>query len=225
MYVGGGWPVYGQPLLRLLQTMKRFVPWAGLMLAATLGTSIAAEDFKGWGRPDPAVWSLPAALDPATPALVEIVVPGFAAVPVPEGLVLRVAGQDASVQPGGPDLPMLVKLLPGVPGYKARLRVLDSASEDIASVSVAPATGWAVADPESPKPKLLPRRTRDASIYASPGFWPAEPLRLDEAWMGTQKWIRIEFRPIQYDATTRTVRFFRDMKAQIELEREEVVQP
>lgn len=129
--------------------------------------------------------------------------------------MIRLSDQGARAKPGAPDLPVLVKVLPVAAGYSLQVRVEDSPFEDTAGLDVVPVETWSAGDPEAARPVPTSRRVPAAGIYSSTNFWPQKLVHVDEAWMGTQKVARVEVCPVQYNPSTRTLRFFRQLNGEI----------
>jgi hypothetical protein len=164
---------------------------------------------------------LPAKLD--VPALVEftLTVTGFEAQPADGGYRLRVGSQTGPLMRGGPDVPTVARTIPGIPGYSAHVRVLNTETEEFEGVSVAPTETYVRDDSQPDRPALKGVRIRDESVYGRDAFWPADLIAVQEASMGTQKFVRIECRPIQYNPASHTVRFNREIDAELWFEAQE----
>ena len=205
---------------------RRRLCWLGVLVFLVVpavdlvfGDEATNGVFHGIGRVAPAEWSLPVLTGTSNPVPFSVRLSGVETVGVPQGYVLRVPGQSADAQAGGPDLPALAQMLPGVRGYRARGVVTGVSYEDVPGIRVAPAATWTVVE-ENRLAIPTPTRTPNAAIYNATNFWPTELLRVQEAWMGTQKWIRMEVRPVQYNPATKTVRWYKELKANLVLERE-----
>jgi hypothetical protein len=182
----------------------------------SLPSAFAADpSFAGVNPPGAAVWTLPAVASPSVPADFSITITGFDAQPVEGGYVLRIPGHTFRLKPGAPDVPVLARILPGLSGYSAHVQVTESDAEDIPDVIVAPAEARVpdYADPEKPTVRTV--RSASDPAYAADAFWPHDLLAVQEGSMGTQSFIRIECHPIQYNPITRTIRFHREIRAQL----------
>ena len=162
-----------------------------------------------------AEWSMPADVQPPGPVRFSVTESGFETVSANGGVVIRLPDQGARAEAGAPDLPVLVKVLPVASDYSLQVRIEDSPFEDTTDISVVPVETWSVDDPEAEHPVPMSSRIPAADIYSSTSFWPRELARIEEAWMGTQKLARIEIRPVQYNPSTRTLRFFRRLAGEI----------
>lgn len=192
--------------------------WVGGLAGVFALTSWAAstnESFAGVGEVRAAVWTiLPS--ENSSDTRFSIDCSGFSAVPVEGGYSLRIPGQVSS-EARTPDVPRLAKLFPGVKRARAVLTVEGSDPTNIAC-TVAAAEGYRLDDPESPNRKLRPYRQPDPEIYANDRFWPSDLGRLAQATIGTQKVVRVECFPVQYDPITREVRFYRRLEGFLRFE-------
>ena len=126
----------------------------------------------------------------------------------PEGYVLHIPGEAVSAAPGTPAIPRIARLLPGRKDRAAILQVTGFSSVEVTNSPVASTDAHEVDHPESPTRALRPVRRRLPEIYTRDQFWPPELGQAQEAWIGTQKVVRVEVFPVQYNAKRETVRFF-----------------
>jgi hypothetical protein len=188
---------------------------AGRKWVAAVGLSAMAvwagepAPFSGAGTPTPAGWSF---ADPGPDGVVNfrVTIPGFQAVRAGDGYVLRVPGQCIPYPQGAPDVPFVATVIPGSAGVAAEAKLADAAFQEFTNVTVAPVEAVRVDDPEAASPKLTRVRVRSPEIYNKPAFWPEDLVKVQEAWMGTQKLVRIEIHPVQYNPVSKTVRFYRE---------------
>jgi hypothetical protein len=162
----------------------------------------------------PVEWSVPAELGAETEFSVRV--PGFSAEASDAGFLLRIPGQAAPIQPGGPDLPVMAKVV-RIAGGNARVEINPSECEEITNVVIAPAPSWRLL---SDDPGAVPRPVREKleSAYAVSTFVPEALLAVQTAVMGTETYLRIECRPFQYNPATKTLRFYRDIRGVLTLE-------
>jgi hypothetical protein len=185
------------------------------MLASGIGS---AGPFKGCGEALPAEWILPA-LDPSSgPASFDVRVPGFEAIAQGDGYVLRIPDQAKQPQSGVPDVPVLARVVPLASDVSLRIAITTAAFEEIEGIAVVPTATWSIDDPEAAHPAPVESRVASATAYASTNFWPGELLQVQEVWMGTQKFARIEIRPVQYRPSSKTIRLYRQLKGGMVLE-------
>ena len=144
-----------------------------------------------------------------------LVVPELEFDSTPAGVVPRISGQATPLRPGAPDVPVVATAVPCEPRGTPSIRIVDTQPEDVTNALVAPAPRWVV-DPESPSPVPAPVRARDESLYALSTFWPAELADVKVGMMGTQGFVRIECRPVQYNPVTGTVRVHRRIRGVVE---------
>lgn len=189
-----------------------------LILALSLNSSRAnPANFTGVGVAREAVWIV-TPVSGSRDLRIVIECSGFSAVQVSGGYSLRIPGQASSGEPGTPDVPRLAKLISGVKGAKAVLTMHGKDPTNLADVVVAPAEGFKLADPESPMRKLKPYRECDPGIYGKDQLWPAEAGRVDEASIGTQKVVRVEYYPVYYNPITKAIRFYRRLEGELRFE-------
>jgi len=205
------------PWFFMAKKRERVVFLGLYLLVGFAGVGIAGDAFSGFGTPGPSKWSVTEGPNRGFPLTIVVSTPGVEAIAVDEGYVLRTA-QSAGIPAGGrPDLPVAVKVVRGVPGYRAVLEDVECASREARDVRIAPAaTVIAETQPDGKTP-LVKRRVADTSIYGQAGFWPESMIRVEEAWMGTQKLVRITAWPVQYDPSAETVRFNQQITARIGL--------
>jgi hypothetical protein len=195
-----------------------------IVIAAACCVSAAGANegtFRGVDSPGAVIWTLPVVVNDSAPIDFSVSVTGFDPQPADGGYVLRIAGQAAPLKPGAPDVPVFARTIPGIAGHVARVRVTRIEQEDFTNVLVAPAEAHEpdYADPE--KPGLKTVRAASDPAYTIDAFWPADLIAVQEASMGTQKFVRIECRPIQYNPASHTVRFNREIDAELWFEAQE----
>jgi hypothetical protein len=184
-----------------------------LLLALILGPrGRAAEQEDAWRmRTDPAAGDrILATIHPGEPVKGE----------VPAGLTVSFAGPAADRQPGAPDLGGMVRTIPGRPGFRAVVRAVKVESRDEPEVRVAPAEGWRRIFVDDNVYRTEKFRQADPSVFSRNAFWPPAVLQLDEAWMGTNKWVRLVCRPAQYNPVRRVLRLHTRIECEIVFEPE-----
>lgn len=145
--------------------------------------------------------------------VVTLLAPSVAADAGPMGFRLQVPEQGMPMTMGAPDVPTLYHLIPGLPGYRARIEVESVNYRDVPDREVAPVGPPASEfrdDGKSPQ-----RRMRDESIYALDAFWPPDVVSVVEATRARERWTRLAFQPVQYNPRTRTVRYVQSVSARI----------
>jgi hypothetical protein len=176
------------------------------------------DNFRGLGEPRQAAWVFGPATGEDRPF--KVTLDGFAARKTSDGYILSVPGQATPRNPGGPDLPVVSVLIRGIPGATARVE-LDSAKwTEIKDVTVAPVESRVMEDVTTNAPSYLQVRTPAATVYDKDRFWPERIARLDEAWMGTNRIIRIEVTPFQYNPVRGILRYCPTLEGRIVLEPE-----
>ena len=181
----------------------------------------AAPAFPGVEQPGAVIWTLPTEFDSPGVVDVTLTVTGFEAAPVETGYVLRISGQVASLKPGAPDVPVVARVIPGVAGRTAHVRLVKAEPQEFADVYLAPAESRVRDETDPEKPVLKAVRSGSPGDYSSDAFWPPELVAVQEALMGTQKFVRIECHPIRYNPVSRVVRFYPQIQAELWFEPEE----
>jgi hypothetical protein len=132
-----------------------------------------------------------------------------------DGMVFR-CDPDGPPAPGGePDLPVLVRPLSGQPGYRATASVVDAKFRDEGPVRVAPATSLRRELVEDNRYKTEQVRERNPAIYGRADFWPPSLVRVDEAWMGTNRVARLVCRPLQWNPQSGVLRVYSRLLVEI----------
>lgn len=185
--------------------------------AAHTNESSPSTLFTGVGEARAAVWTV-TPLAGSQNLRITIESHGFSAVPVEGGFSLRIPGQVASAKPGTPDVPRLAIMLPGVKGYRAVLTLEGKDPTNVMDVGVASSEGFRLDDPESPMRVLKAYRKPDPGIFGKDQLWPSELCRLEEGSIGTQKVVRVECCPLQYNPLTRMIRFYRRLEGELRFE-------
>jgi len=121
---------------------------------------------------------------------------------------------------GSPNLPLLSKLVDGRKGFATRVEVVETSFRDIRNIDIAPVKTILTAYAPDDMSENYDSLERDAEIYESDAFWPADIADVTEAWIGTRKVTRISFRPVQYNPVTRTLRYHESIVARISTEEE-----
>lgn len=193
---------------------------AGAFLTPSFATEtnghFSASVFSGIGGAQAAVWTI-TPLGDGFDRRIQIDCPGLSAVQVEGGLSLRIPSQIVS-RPGAPDVPRLSRLLPGLRNARAVLTITGRDPTNVTGVVLAAAEGFRLDDPDSPTQALRPYRRPDPNIYGKDKYWPAELGRLEEGSVGTQKVVRVEFCPVQYNPVTGTIRFYRRLEGELRFE-------
>ena len=173
---------------------------------------------QNFGVPRSAAWTVapPAAGESSRSFTVEI--SGFSAVDTQDGCVLHIPGEVSATDKGTPAVPRVAKLFTEAPGCAAVLRMNGASPAEATNISVAAAEDYVVVSPEGAARRLSPVRRPSPDIYARDQFWPPELGRVQEAWIGTQKVVRVECFPIQYNPVRRTIRWYRRLEGTLVFE-------
>ena len=129
----------------------------------------------------------------------ELRTPSFQLLPVGDSgrQALRLPeGVPASGPPGAPDLDAVVRVIDGVPGHLPRVTVRESEFEDMEGVVLAPRA-------------TASGQGSDASIHNAPGHWPPVIAEVQQFQVDGRPKVRIEFRPVRYNPTARSLRHHR----------------
>lgn len=193
------------------------VAWVAGAGGAATNAVTGAGRFRGVGDIRPAVWTV-TPIDGTPDSRIQIDIAGFSASEGDGGYALRIPGQ-ALPAPGTPDVPRLTRLLPGHGGFQAVLEVRGLEATNVPDVAVAAAPVHRVEAPEAEVRRLRPCREPDPGIYGRDAFWPPALGRVEEAWIGTQKVVRVECFPIQYNPSRKTICCYRRLEGVLRFER------
>lgn len=161
--------------------------------------------FHGVGNPTPAVWTIEPNGGQSQPFSVAFT--GFGATNTPEGYLLFLPGQAARREPGRPDLPAAAELVSGRPGASVHVVLTPPAWIEIAGISVAPTEQRVMDDVTTNRPTYRMVRSPAPSIYGEDRFWPDPVVTVQTAWMGTNKIVRAECVPVQYNPVRHVIRY------------------
>ncbi len=134
-----------------------------------------------------------------------------------DGMIVRVRGGGARRQPGSPDIGGLAWVLPGRAGYNLMPTVTDAAfasatqGVDVAAIRARRETEE---DREDSEPVI--ERYRAPEIYGQNALFPSHVVRVQEAWVGTNKLVRLVVNPVQYNPITKELRLCYRLKAKLE---------
>lgn len=121
----------------------------------------------------------------------------------------------AVVDPGLPDVPVLVRVLAGRNGWTAVIEsVVPSvvAEEDAVIEPRALETVETVSDNEV---KRVVRRDPRIMIYERDDFWPTSQAAISEAFMGTNKLVRLSAYPWQYNPVRHRLRHTDELRIRL----------
>lgn len=173
---------------------------------------------KALGLPGEPNWSWEEA--GTTALMFRLEIRGLKIAATPDGFVFSLPGQAHSGRPGTPELPFLAKTRPGMPGLTARLELKPVVWTEITNIDVCPVTVRVLADVTTNAPTYRFERIRAEPVYGVDAFWPADLASIQEAWMGTQKLIRVECCPMQFNPGLRVARYAVLMEGAVVLEPE-----
>ena len=157
------------------------------------------------GRPDMPAWTWRRLGPTAETFKVEIA--GFRSEVTSDGHVITMPGQAHAGKAGDPDLPFVAALCPGLRGFAARVEWNEPVWRDITNVAVAPVGTRILEDVTTNSPTCRTERISSKTVYGADEFWPQRIARVEEAWAGTQKIVRVECSPIQYNPVRKIVRY------------------
>jgi hypothetical protein len=201
----------------------------GVMIAlAAFGVTMI---WLGWETAAPARAQSPTPT-PASPRLlqsdanrviIEFAAPAYTAQPRTIGganyVALTIPGLGVTGEPGKPQLPVQGTMIGVPPGAVAALKIIaDDATRVKLNAPPLPAPTQRV---EFDPTRTLPREVReaivpDAATYAANRLYPAEVARIgtDSKWR-SQRYLTIQFYPLQYNGATREVVFHRRVRVEI----------
>lgn len=132
---------------------------------------------------------------------------GLRVSPTPEGVILSVPGQAHAARPGSPELPQIAATINGRQGLVARVRLKPPIWTTMTDIDVAPVAARVLDDVTTNAPTYHDERRRDEILYNTDAFLPADIVSVQEALMGTQKLVRVECRPVQFNPVRRVARY------------------
>lgn len=133
----------------------------------------------------------------------------------PHGKLWSLAGGLSGLEPGAPNLPRLVRVIPGKPGFRAALRVLAEEFDERPAPDVAPVAARKSSFEADDRYRHVLQWERDPAVYGRDAFWPSERLSVDQALMGTNAYVRIECRPLTWNPATRKLRLYKRIVAEL----------
>jgi len=133
----------------------------------------------------------------------------------PAGIVVSFPGPSADRAPGSPDLGSLVLTLPGRAGFRAVVRILEAAFEELADMEVAPAEGFRRVYADDNAYRIERVRQADPAVYGADSLWPPALLTVDEACLGTNRYVRLVCWPAQYNPARRRLRLHSRIVAEL----------
>jgi len=131
-----------------------------------------------------------------------------------EGMVVRVRGGGARREPGSPDIGGMAWVLPGKVGWNLMPTVTDAAfaraekGVDVAAIQVEKVV-------EEGADQVV-ERYRSPEIYGQDAFFPSHVVRVQEAWVGTNKLVRLVVNPVQYNPVTKELQLCYRLEAKLE---------
>jgi hypothetical protein len=162
-------------------------------------------NFPGTRSPQEAVWEFgPAEGNAQT---FRVTISGFSVTNLSEGLVLTIPGQAAPRSPGLPDLPMVSTLLRGQAGKTVHVEVTPPRWVVIPGIRIAPAESPALDETTREVSETRLVRMPLPAVYGVDAFWPADLVRVEEAWIGTEKRLRLECSLTQYNPASQLLRY------------------
>jgi hypothetical protein len=199
------------------QTMARGVI-GGMLIVAGGVWGQEAQVSVMVGTPAPAVWELPDNPLEKVPVECGVRIPGFELKPGEHGDVAVLPGRIPGVdKPGAPVLPALATGFKGHPQVRLAARFVGSEFEDIPDVDMAPVPSVRAGEFDQPYAEPVKTYSKAADYYTADAWWPETLVALQEAMMGTQKFVRVECRPFQYNAARKTLRFHKQIDFVLEV--------
>ncbi len=174
------------------------------------------------GAPGPAEWRIPENPVEKVPVECRVMIPGFKVQPTEEGDTLVIAARVPGLEvAGAPDLPAVATGFKGHPRVRLAIRFLRSEFEDVPDVDVIPVPLARAGEFDQPYARPVRTYSRSPDVYAADTWWPETLVSLQEAMGGTQKYVRVECRPFQYNAARKTLRFHRQIEFMLEVKADE----
>jgi hypothetical protein len=181
---------------------------AACLAAAALAARAAAAPGDSWHvrRADAAGTRLRVTITPGAPLRVVL----------PQGETVAFAGPSADTHPGAPALSPLVRVWPGRPAFRARVRLVHAEFRDEPGTTVAPGAAPRLDYTAAGVRRVGSVRRQDPVIYGQDAFWPPELLHAREAWMGTNRLLRLTCHAAQYNPVRRILRVYTRIEAELQ---------
>ena len=205
---------------------------SGALLLAAAGAGVLAADSPAppdhgrpaarpaaIGEPGETTWSWRSAGTASQEFTIEP--RGLRAVPMADGSRLSLDGSGRTAAPGAPDLPVLARVRPGLPGFTAHVALKPVSWIEVTNIDVAPVATRVLEDLTTNAPSYRLDSVRAAAVYGTDAFWPPELATVQEAWQGTQKLVRVECRPLQFNPVRKIVRYAARMEGVLTFEPED----
>jgi hypothetical protein len=138
---------------------------------------------------------------------IDIKLNGFQVLSNAFGSVIKIDGQGIRLTDGEPDLPTLVHAFPGRPG--------ESAHVEVTEVNYTDHEGYTIAPRARQRSDGSVSHSEDPEIYGVDRFWPPEAVDIQEAYQGRRKFVRVEYRPFQYNPETGVLRQAESIRARL----------
>jgi len=193
--------------------------WLGLLVLSA--GEVCGQERSGQlvvGTPAAAEWTIPANPVEKVPAACRVRIPGFEINPTEAGSVVVLPGRiPGVVNAGAPDTPAVATSFKGHPNIRVIARLVRSDFEDFPDMDIAPVPTFLAGELDQPYPVPVKTYSRSAALYSADAWWPETLVLAEEAWMGTNKVVRVECRPFQYNAARKTLRFHRQIDFVLEI--------
>jgi len=152
---------------------------------------------------------------------VSLSTPNFEMLQLPEGVSIRIEGKQGLFGPeGAPDLPIKVSSLQGKAGYRAVVKIITTEYEDYEDVDMAPRGNYHrtwdndIMDHGEP----IFARVPNNDVYGKDAFWPPSLADVSEMKSQDDHIVRVEYRPLQWNPETKTLRHHKSIEAVVSFE-------
>ena len=140
---------------------------------------------------------------------------GYALVDQVDGTVIpRMQGADYIRTAGEPHLPLIVRRLSIPKGCEAEIEIISMDSIETNTPPIKPANAHVLREHDGLR-HLEPVVPERASMYQVDTFWPNEPMEIQYATQGTQRWARVVVNPIQYNPVRGILRWNHSINARL----------
>jgi hypothetical protein len=201
-------PSVASVVVRSVEALLHPVPLRALVVAACAGVLPASAEAPA------------AQAGPGVRILLQFLTPEFRLDPAGSGQVARAEGCVPGRVAGAPDLGTLVELLRAPPGVRVTMTTGTCVFVAQESVYISPVERTRRIHRDDQVFEDVAERVEDGTIYGADGFWPERILRVEEASMGTNRFVRVECIPWQYNPVRRVLRTYTRVEAALVLEEE-----
>jgi hypothetical protein len=184
------------------------LPLSFVLMIGVTSTGLAGTDDmeRTVGIPGTSQWQ-GLTMSAATGSAFRVGIPGFVIRSSEAGLIISVPGQASHGNPGEPALPAIATVCAAGGALSFSVEMLPPSWIEITNMLVAPVASRVLENVTTNAPTYREERRPSPSLYEADRFWPDVTTTIQEAWMGTQKLVRIECVPFQYNPVRKVLRY------------------